>query len=231
MNFSNACGRTGPRVLALLALAAACAGGPAAAQQPSQEQISAIRQNCRSDYMAHCSSITPGGAEAFQCLERNLSQLSGACRSAMSAAMPKAAPAAPATASAPTQQPAPHPAAAPTSPPPASHTAAPHAPAPHTAAPHSAAPHAPPAPASRPPATAAVTPGAPPPPALIPLAPMPQLPLRVELLLLRICAADRSVHCGVVQPGGGRIIACLADNEPALMPNCKEAMAEAKKYD
>jgi hypothetical protein len=227
MTSSNACVTGTRHWAAWLALAAACTTVPAAAQQPSQEQISAIRSNCRSDYMAHCSSVPPGGAESLQCLERNLAQLSGACRSAVSAAMPKPAPAA--AASTPPQQAPAHPTAASTSPQPATHTTAPHAPAPHATAPASPAPHA--APAARPPSTAAATPGAPPPPALIPLAPMPPLPLRVELLLLRVCAADRTVHCSVVQPGGGRIIACLADYEPALLPDCKEAMAEAKKYD
>ena len=34
-----------------------------ALSQPNQTQINAVRQNCRSDYMAHCSSVPPSGAE------------------------------------------------------------------------------------------------------------------------------------------------------------------------
>jgi hypothetical protein len=37
----------------------------AATAQPTQEQQSAIRSNCRSDYVSHCSSVKPGGIEAL----------------------------------------------------------------------------------------------------------------------------------------------------------------------
>ena len=29
--------------------------------EPSQAQVSAVKSNCRSDYMANCSSVRPGG--------------------------------------------------------------------------------------------------------------------------------------------------------------------------
>ena len=48
----------------------------ALAQQPSQAQINAIRQSCRNDYMAHCSSVTPGGPAALHCLQQHASSLS-----------------------------------------------------------------------------------------------------------------------------------------------------------
>ena len=52
--------------------------GPGArAQQPSQDQIAAIRASCRSDFMANCSGVTPGGKDALECLKRNLAKLSG----------------------------------------------------------------------------------------------------------------------------------------------------------
>ena len=73
--------------LALLALPIAMAN-PAAAQ-PSPEQIDAIRQACRSDYIAHCSGVQPGGREALQCLEHNAAQLSAECGSAVGAVAPK----------------------------------------------------------------------------------------------------------------------------------------------
>jgi hypothetical protein len=67
---------------------------PAAAQQPTQAQRDAIRASCRSDFMANCSSVTPGGKEALECLLRNQAKLSPACNSAVSAiAAPQAAPA------------------------------------------------------------------------------------------------------------------------------------------
>jgi hypothetical protein len=55
------------------------------AQQPSQEQIGAVRQSCRSDFMANCSGVTPGGKDALACLKRNLDKLSASCRTAVSA--------------------------------------------------------------------------------------------------------------------------------------------------
>ena len=71
--------------------------GPGArAQQPSQDQIAAIRASCRSDFMANCSGVTPGGKDALECLKRNLAKLSGSCKTAVSAITP--APAPPATA-------------------------------------------------------------------------------------------------------------------------------------
>src|SRR5262245_951390 len=106
------------------------------AQQPTDAQKNAIRNYCRSDYMAHCSSVTPGGIEALQCLQRNSSSVSSACRSAVAALTPRAAPAA-----APPAQPAAAPAAAPPAAAPASQSAAP-PPAAHRAAAPPAAPSA-----------------------------------------------------------------------------------------
>jgi hypothetical protein len=73
--------------LAVLALPMAMADPTAA--QPSPEQIETIRQACRSDFIAHCSSVQPGGRDALQCLERNAAQLSTECGSAVSAVVPK----------------------------------------------------------------------------------------------------------------------------------------------
>ena len=41
----------------LIALALA----PTAAQQPTQSQRDAVRAACRSDFMANCASVQPGG--------------------------------------------------------------------------------------------------------------------------------------------------------------------------
>src|SRR5712691_4978913 len=61
------------------------------AQQPTQAQRDAIRAACRSDFMANCSGVEPGGKEAFECLIHNDARLSPSCRSAVNAAAPKPA--------------------------------------------------------------------------------------------------------------------------------------------
>ena len=71
----------------------------ASAQQPTQAQREAIRAACRSDFMANCSGVQPGGKEAFECLLRNDAKLSPSCQAAVNAAAPK--PAEPAAATAP----------------------------------------------------------------------------------------------------------------------------------
>lgn len=55
----------------------------AQAQQPTSAQTSAIRANCRSDFMANCSGVQPGGKDALECLKRNLPRLSGGCQAAV----------------------------------------------------------------------------------------------------------------------------------------------------
>lgn len=97
---------------AVLVVSALGAAGDALAQQPSQAQLSALRSSCRSDYMAHCSSVPTGGAPALNCLKQHMSTLSGGCRSAVSAISPTAPPAAVAA-----NAPASAPAAAPPPPP------------------------------------------------------------------------------------------------------------------
>src|ERR1700731_4446768 len=73
-----------------------------AAQQPTEAQRDAIRAACRSDFMANCSGVHPGGKEAFECLLRNDAKLSPSCQAAVNAAAPKPAePAAAATPAAP----------------------------------------------------------------------------------------------------------------------------------
>src|SRR5882757_3901832 len=76
-----------------LMMAAALAGAaPAFSQAPSQAQRDAIKSQCRSDYMAHCSSIPPGGEASLQCLQKNMSSLSSSCQAAVHAVEAPAAP-------------------------------------------------------------------------------------------------------------------------------------------
>ena len=46
--------------------------GFAAAQEPTPDQQSAIRSNCRSDFMANCSGVPRGGKEALRCLKGSI---------------------------------------------------------------------------------------------------------------------------------------------------------------
>jgi hypothetical protein len=192
-----------PGVL-LLVLAA----GPTFAQQPSQDQINAVRQSCRSDFMANCSGVTPGGKDAIECLSRNSAKLSGACKTAVGAivAPPAPAPAPPAPAATP-------PAATP---------------APAVAPPASAAPKPTVAPgpnsAPKPAAAAPASPMAAA-PAFPPLGPVrPMLPRRA-VTILAICRADQQTLCAGVPPGGGAILSCLAENGPHLSAECYKALA------
>jgi hypothetical protein len=66
---------------------------PAFAQAPSEAQREAIKSNCRNDYIAHCSSVPPGGAASLECLQKNMGSLSASCASAVRAVeVPAAAP-------------------------------------------------------------------------------------------------------------------------------------------
>src|SRR5215475_3705883 len=103
------------RAIAALVLVGLCS--PALAQQPTQAQISAVRSNCRSDFMSNCSGVRPGGADALRCLKEHMAQLSPNCQAAVGALSPPAAPAAvPAAAPAAPAAPAAAPTAAPAAP-------------------------------------------------------------------------------------------------------------------
>lgn len=213
--------------LAALALTAFAAGAQA---QVTSAQQSAIKSNCRSDFMSKCSGVTPGGKDALACLQKNIATLAPACKTAVSATLP---PPAPAAAAAP---PPPAAAAAPPPPPPA-------APATSTAAKPTVPVNSAPPPrakveAARRPAAAAVAapaPAAPPaqtqpqsaavttaPPPAAPAA-GPKAPIANAAVMLRACKLDLVRHCRGVQPGGGRELACLAAHEDNLTIRCKMA--------
>jgi hypothetical protein len=201
----------------------------AQAQAPTKAQQDAIRANCRSDFMKNCSSVTPGGREALECLQQNKAKASSGCQGALNAISapppaaakpepkpePKAEPAAPAPAAPATA--APHAPAAPKAPPPAA--ARPAAPKAATAP---ARPVPPPAGAAPPPPVAA----APPPADAAPAAPRP-MRIGEAIMIRRFCFSDFKVLCKGVQIGQGRAVKCLADNQAALSPGCKQAMAKA----
>jgi hypothetical protein len=108
----------------LLAAAIFATAAPAFAQAPSQAQRDAIKSQCRSDYMAHCASVPPGGEASLQCLQKNMSSLSSSCQSAVRAVEAPAAPKAETAPAATTAKPAAE-TAAPKAAEPAAATAAP----------------------------------------------------------------------------------------------------------
>jgi hypothetical protein len=255
-------------VAAILATAA-----PALAQAPSQAQRDAIKSQCRSDYIAHCSSVPPGGEASLQCLQKNMSSLSSSCQSAVRAveapaaatakpadtAAPKAAAPAAATA-APAKSAEPKAAAAaPAGQPSSAQVSAirsacrsdypkvcagvPTGGAPAlqcleknkaklsagcekavSAASGGGATAAAPAAGAAPAAAGAAAAAAPAAPTVIVLRPMRP---REELFVLRsACGADVRSICGGVQPGGGRIVQCLATNAAQLSPACKDVLSQ-----
>jgi hypothetical protein len=205
---------------------------PTAAQQPTQAQRDAVRAACRSDFMANCAGVQPGGKEALECLVRSEPRLSAPCRGAVSAiANPASSPAAPVPA-----------AAAPAAPsnqvsaPAQDQSSMPAATAPPAKTPATAPMRKTTAPthATAPPAAAAATPSASAsgptgPPTVAPLGPIrPMLPRRA-LMTLAQCRPDQERLCAGVPPGGGKIFACLVANAPQLSPVCHDALARVSQ--
>lgn len=247
------------KLSAWLALAAFMSTAPALSQAPTQAQRDAIKSQCRNDYVAHCSSVPPGGEASLQCLQKNMASLAPSCASAVKAveapaAVPKAdtAPAAAKTDAAPaatakpaTEAAAPKAAATPSSVQVSAIRSAcrsdyskvcagvPTGGAPAlecleknkaklspacakavAAAGGGGAPAAGTATTTAAPAAA---------PAVIVLRPLRP---REELFVLRsACGADVRSICGGVQPGGGRIVQCLATNAGSLSPACRDVLA------
>jgi len=219
--------------LSLLALLATA--GPAAAN-PTAAQLSAIKANCRSDYMSNCWDV-PRGAKAFQCLKDHMAKLSSGCQQAVKAAIPAPAPApAPAAAKPEPAPAAPAPSTATAKPaaPPTTETPPP-APASEAKAPPAAAPEStpltPPKAASEPTAKHAKA-EAPAEPAKAPAAAPAEtppiigfLPPRMKLMVLRNCHHDLETYCADVPFGEGRNLRCLFGHKAALTPDCQGVLA------
>jgi hypothetical protein len=77
---------------AAMTAAVLISAAPAFSQAPSEAQREAIKSQCRSDYMAHCSSIPPGGEASLQCLQKNMASLAPGCQGAVKAVEAPAAP-------------------------------------------------------------------------------------------------------------------------------------------
>jgi hypothetical protein len=172
----------------------------AAAQQPTPEQISAIRASCRSDFMAHCTGVTPGTREALECLKHNAAKVSPSCRTALDAVGPP-----PGESTAPARtKPTPAPAA---EAPPAAHEAPAPAPPPPAEAGQSPAPEGEPGPPPGPPSEGHEHHHSP-----------------QAAAIRAACRSDFGVHCPGVRPGGSAALRCLQANAAALSPPCREAV-------
>jgi hypothetical protein len=196
----------------LLLLAATFAMSTAAfAQAPSDAQREAIKSNCRSDYMAHCSSIPPGGAASLECLQKNMSSLSGACASAVKAVSPpaetKAAPAAaPAAAKEETK----------------AETKAEPRTEPKTEPKTEKAATAPAAEPAKPAAAESAAKGS------TKAVATPGKPSSAQISAIKAnCRSDYPKVCAGVPTGGAPALECLEKNKAKLSPSCEKAVAAA----
>jgi hypothetical protein len=172
----------------------------ASAQQPTSEQISAIRSSCRSDFMAQCTGVKPGTKDALECLKRNAAAVSPPCKAALDAVGPP-----PAESAAPSPAPA-NPAPAPTA---------------ATPPPPTAAPPPPSSGADEPPAATA-EPAAPPPQGAAAESRKPSSP---QIAAIRAaCRSDFGLHCPGLKPGGSAALRCLQVNAAALSARCRNAV-------
>ena len=65
------------------ALVALSCEAPLFAQQPTQEQANAIRQECRMDYQQVCAGVPTGGSAALSCLQQHSASVSPGCQQAL----------------------------------------------------------------------------------------------------------------------------------------------------
>lgn len=213
-------GRAMPARCALLCALGLLGATPALAQiTPAQK--SALRANCRSDFMSKCSGVSPGGRDALMCLQKHVAALSPACQTAVRSTLPKPAAVKP-QAQAPAAAPPAKPAAAAVAPP-----------APQPAAMITAKPKATVKRRvrrkmnkmkTRHPITATTALplklAAPP----APSAHRPRAPIMSAAVMLRACKRDMIRHCRGVRPGGGRELACLLAHNDTLTIRCRTAM-------
>jgi hypothetical protein len=211
----NACGASFSTVLWLsTALFTTAAFTTAAlAQAPTDAQRAAIKSQCRSDYMAHCSSVPPGGAASLQCLEKNMSSLSSGCADAVRAVQPPAASkaeGAPKPESTSKSESTPKSEA-----PPAAATTTEAAPAAATAEPAPAKPDA--AAVAKPAPAVAAKPGA---------SGATRKPTQAQIAAIRsACRGDYPDVCAGVPTGGAAALQCLAKNRAKLSAPCGKAVA------
>jgi len=182
-------------------VAAPPSGPPPGEAQPSPEQVKAVRTACRSDFMARCHGVQPGGAEAVQCLQENSSRLSTSCRRAVAAIAGGA-------------------------PPPGGESGGTAGGPPGAEAqPVEGAPPA----EGAPPTTRARRPGVHPQAGAPPSGSPPgeaQQPSPEQVSAIRAaCRGDFRAYCRGVQPGGAEALQCLQRSASQLAPSCRSAVA------
>jgi hypothetical protein len=190
--------RRNATLFASIAAVMLAASTPALSQAPTDAQRSAIRSQCRSDYIAHCSSVPPGGEASLQCLQKNMASLSAGCQGAVRAVEPPAAPKAEAappkaeSAAEPKAEPNTEPKAEPETAKPAAETAAP------AAAPKAAA------------GTSA------------------KKPSEAQVAAIRSsCRSDYQKVCAGVPTGGQAALQCLEKNKAKVSASCQQAVSAA----
>lgn len=175
----------------MIGLADAASAAPTAAQQ------AAIRSACPNDFRSYCSGVSPGGAAALQCLEKNAAKLSSACQSAVKAVMPGASSSSSTDSSATTDG------SATTDSSDGSTSDSDAATTPQTQTQKKSA--------SQP---AAVEPTV-------------HLTLRQEIFLVReACGPEFRAYCGGIELGGGNALACLRAHASKLSGACKGAIGD-----
>ena len=179
----------------LLTFTAVSIATSAFAQAPTETQREAIKSECRSDYIAHCSSIPPGGAASLECLQKNMANLSAGCAGAVRAV------------EAPTE----------TKAEPREGTKA--EPKEET----KAAPKEEPRPESAPATTAAKPAAGPAPKAAS--APAKQPTGAQISAIRSACRSDYPKVCAGVPTGGAPALQCLEKNEARLSASCRKAVA------
>jgi hypothetical protein len=201
-------------ILSSVAAAIIMIASSAFAQGPTDAQRAAIKSQCRSDYIAHCSSVTPGGAAALQCLQKNMASLSSSCQSAVRAVEASVEKSAPKTDTATESKPDSKPDAAP-----AAATAKSATEPAATAAKPSAEPAA--APAAKTTATTTTT-------AKPAASAAPNKPSDAQIAAIRSsCRSDYPKVCAGVPTGGAPALQCLEKNKSKLSANCAQAVAAA----
>jgi hypothetical protein len=192
---------------AIVAVTALAMAFPAFSQAPTDAQRSAISSACRSDYIAHCSSVPPGGMASLQCLQKNMSSLSSSCKAAVNAIE---APAEPKADAKPEAKPETKSESKPEAKPEAAPAASTAPPTEKPAAEKPAATTAP-APASK---AAAIT--------------AAKKPSSAQAAAIRsACRSDYMAHCSSVPTGGAAALNCLKQNKSKLSENCQQAVNAA----
>ena len=178
---------------------------PAFSQAPTDAQRAAIKSQCRSDYIAHCSSVPPGGMASLQCLQKNMSSLSSSCQTAVRAvAAPSETKAEPAAEPKETAKEAPK-------------ETSKEAPKEET--------KSEPAPAAAP-AKSAAEPAAVPPKAAA--SSTAKKPSSAQVAAIRsACRSDYPNVCAGVPTGGAPALQCLEKNKSKVSAGCQQAVAAA----